>query len=255
MAKLIIALAHELHDLRQPTVNSVVTTVKNIIEESSHQNVSWENSTSQSERLGGRDNSNPQNSPPVSPEKLVTSNHRDQVTNVYLLVSGSKRHASHIDVNNRRSDRSEWDKAWTSGEQFFSEVCHEIGMNSFGPKTGLKGQLIDVGPNDGLREIANEIWNVMSRKQCNKISKIMILLPPHMLQSRSNVKNEMETVRNIFFDVWTKKDGNIMANAEMCFVGGREVKIDEAVMKAMTISLSKIAPLKEENIPLCGQLN
>jgi len=134
--------------------------------------------------------------------------------NQFYYIQGSKRCASHIDVYNRRSDRSEWDKSWTSGEQFFSEICHGIGINCFGLGTGLRAQLIDVGHSDGLADIATEVQRILIRKRCKKVSKVSIVLP-----SEPTLKDNVApgTVRKIFGNVWSAQEPKILREAAIKF--------------------------------------
>ena len=117
---------------------------------------------------------------------------------IHLLVAGSKRHASHLNVHDavpanlatggtydRQMHRSEWDRAWTSGEQVFADIVNGVGIEKFGPRTNLWAQLMDVGKDAHgvgvLEELGREIELKLKRKWCDGVSVVYMLVPPRSM--------------------------------------------------------------------------
>ena len=137
----------------------------------------------------------PQPPQPQPPQPLPPS--RD----VHLLVAGSKRHASHLNVHDavpanlatggtydRQMHRSEWDRAWTSGEQVFADIINGVGIDRFGPRTNLWAQLLDVGKDAHglgvLEELGREVELALKRKWCDGVSVVYMLVPPRSMTNR-----------------------------------------------------------------------
>jgi len=119
---------------------------------------------------------------------------------IYLLVAGSKRHASHLNVHDaipanlatggtfsRQMHRSEWDRAWTSGEQVFADIVNGVGIEKFGPRTNLWAQLLDVGKDARgtgvLEELGREVELALRRKWCDGVSVVYMLVPPRTMRT------------------------------------------------------------------------
>jgi len=220
MSKVILVLAQDLQDLRTPAVESVIATVRKVQKEYSDRA-----SAGTGNDGGGRnpqENSQP-SSPVTSPVKISPTfppepQQRSRIPDVYLMIAGSKRHASHINSHDVHSDRSEWDKSWTAGEQFFSEVCDGLGLNSFAPGAGLEAKLIDVSFNGGIREIAAEVLRVLTRKFNGKVAEVVVLHSPYELMPSSQSGEVMETARKTFADTWTGHGENMLGRAALGFV-------------------------------------
>ena len=129
----------------------------------------------------------PQPQPPLPPSR-----------DIHLLVAGSKRHASHLNVHDavpanlatggtydRQMHRSEWDRAWTSGEQVFADIVNGVGIDRFGPRTSLWAQLLDVGKDAHglgvLEELGREVELALKRKWCDGVSVVYMLVPPRSM--------------------------------------------------------------------------
>ena len=128
---------------------------------------------------------------------------------IHLLVAGSKRHASHLNVHDavpanlatggtfsRQMHRSEWDRAWTSGEQVFADIVNGVGIDKFGPRTNLWAQLLDVGKDAHglgvLEELGREVE--LKRKWCDGVSVVYMLVPPRSMtdEERAQQKQRQE---------------------------------------------------------------
>jgi len=220
MSKVILVLAQDLQDLRTSAVESVIATVRNVQKEYSDR----ASAGTGNDGIGRNPQENSQPSTPVtSPVKISPTfpsepPQRSRIPDVYLMIAGSKRHASHVNAHDVRSDRSEWDKSWTAGEQFFSEVCDGLGLNSFAPGAGLEAKLIDVSFNGGTKEIAAEVLRVLKRKFNGKVAEVVVLHSPYELTPPSQSGEAMETARQTFTDAWTGHGENMLGSAALGFV-------------------------------------
>mmetsp|Transcript_35559 Transcript_35559/g.77153 ORF Transcript_35559/g.77153 Transcript_35559/m.77153 type:complete len:308 (+) Transcript_35559:307-1230(+) len=183
--------------------------------------------------------------------------HKVQPSNeIYLLVCGSKRHASHLKMNDavppnlavggsleRLTHRSDWDRAWTSGEQIFGDIINGVGIDKFGPRTNLWAQLIDVGNGQELVDVAKEVENALTRKYCDGVASVYMLIPARSAsgggqsstggcsagessgereqqqQKQQQFVQDMDLgrVKQIFESVW-ERDGSILRHATVEFV-------------------------------------
>ena len=126
---------------------------------------------------------------------------------IYLLVAGSKRHASHLTVHDaipanlatggtfsRQTHRSEWDRAWTSGEQVFGDIINGVGIDKFGPRTNLWAQLLDVGKDahglEVLEELGREVELALRRKWCEGVSVVYMLVPPRSMRGDADEQKQ-----------------------------------------------------------------
>ena len=178
---------------------------------------------------------------------------------IYLLVAGSKRHASHLNVHDaipanlatggtfdRQTHRSEWDRAWTSGEQVFGDIINGVGIDKFGPRTNLWAQLLDVGKDahgmEVLEELGREVELALRRKWCEGVSVVYMLVPPRSMRGEDDEQKqtagsssseperhlqlvqdmELGRIKQIFERVWERgadNDGQgIMRQARIEFV-------------------------------------
>ena len=178
---------------------------------------------------------------------------------IYLLVAGSKRHASHLNVHDaipanlatggtfsRQTHRSEWDRAWTSGEQVFGDIINGVGIDKFGPRTNLWAQLLDVGKDahgmEVLEELGREVELALRRKWCEGVSVVYMLVPPRSMRGEDDEQKqtagsssseperhlqlvqdmELGRIKQIFERVWARgadNDGQgIMRQARIEFV-------------------------------------
>ena len=178
---------------------------------------------------------------------------------IYLLVAGSKRHASHLNVHDaipanlatggtfsRQTHRSEWDRAWTSGEQVFGDIINGVGIDKFGPRTNLWAQLLDVGKDahglEVLEELGREVELALRRKWCEGVSVVYMLVPPRSMRGDGDDQKqeagsssseperhlqlvqdmELGRIKQIFERVWARgadNDGQgIMRQARIEFV-------------------------------------
>jgi len=184
MAAVVLALANEdIGDHRFPFIKTVTTCVESLISEG-----------------GGSSSSAAQ--PP---------------NELHLILAGSKRHASNLDQHSAVTHRSEWDRAWTSGEQVFAEVVEGVGMERFGPRKGLFGQLLDVGPRDGYPEIASEVENVLRRRYCEGVSAVHLVLPQAVVEAGG--PEVVGQIRSALIAVWSD-EGGILSKASVKLVPG-----------------------------------
>ena len=169
---------------------------------------------------------------------------------IYLLVCGSKRHASHLNMNDavpsnlavggsleRQTHRSDWDRAWTSGEQIFAEIVNGVGMGRFGPRTNLWAQLIDVGNGQELEDVAKEVEHALTRKYCDGVASVYMLIPARSLsgaggrgscdagESSGEQRQEPQLVQDMdlgrikqIFEAAWGRDGSILRHARVEFV-------------------------------------
>ena len=152
MAAVVLALANEdIGDHRFPFIKTVTTCVESLISEG-----------------GGSSSSAAQ--PP---------------NELHLILAGSKRHASNLDQHSAATHRSEWDRAWTSGEQVFADIVNGVGIDRFGPRTSLWAQLLDVGKDAHglgvLEELGREVELALKRKWCDGVSVVYMLVPPRSM--------------------------------------------------------------------------
>lgn len=259
MATVIVALAQDLRDLREPTVQAVVEAVRSVrastggssVSASSAENTGINNVPSREiylmvagtfvgwflclQRKRKKCDIHLQSQVWSSAWRmrfslistlaegtfylicLLTSLFFSPIYITLFIHTGSKSRASNLDIHNKQSDRSEWDKAWTSGEQIFADLCHAIGMENFGPRRKLWAELLDVGSSDGLNEIANEMQQTLVRKYCDQVDQVLIVLPPHVLESEK-AKEAIETTQQVFSSVWSKQPGSLLENVSIDFV-------------------------------------
>lgn len=194
--------------------------------------------------------------PPAAPQPPPLPPSRD----IYLLVAGSKRHASHLNVHDaipanlatggtfdRQTHRSEWDRAWTSGEQVFGDIINGVGIDKFGPRTNLWAQLLDVGKDAHgmgvLEELGREVELALRRKWCEGVSVVYMLVPPRSMRGEDDERKkqtagsssseperhlqlvqdmELGRIKQIFETVWARGADNdrqgIMRQARIEFV-------------------------------------
>ena len=90
--------------------------------------------------------------------------------------------------------RSEWDRAWTSGEQVFADIVNGVGIDKFGPRTNLWAQLLDVGKDAHglgvLEELGREVE--LKRKWCDGVSVVYMLVPPRSMTDEEKERQRQE---------------------------------------------------------------
>ena len=175
-----------------------------------------------------------------------------QQRDLYVLVVGSKQHASHLQLHDaapanlatggclsRKTHRADWDKSWTSGEQIFGDIVSTYGIENFGPRHHCWAQLIDVGDGVSLDEVATEVELALRRRYCDAVGRVYMLVPPPGCTARAatsttgsstagNTNNEEQSqfvqdmdlnwIKQRFESVWSRDGATVLKAATVEFV-------------------------------------
>ena len=252
----LLALAEDLGDDRRSFVNAVIRTIDELSSgtsaaakkkdpDSPHQDTTSFISSGGSSKQGASHESTMPSSPSAinhkknppssacSPLRMTSG----PPSEIHFIVAGSKRHASHLDPNNIHIHRSTWDRAWTSGEQVFTEIINGVGIDRFGPRTNMSAYLVDVGSRTTLAEIAREVERVLQRKRVSDVGRVYLMISSVM--ASMNIENEnrndaevcpgdshhglMEEVQRNFTTVWSK-DECVLSGVSLDFVNAYQTR-------------------------------